>query len=55
MSPTLGRSICLGFVAAHLAEPGTSVEIVLPNRRRIEAQVMPEHAHFDPAGERLRV
>jgi len=53
-SPTLGRSICLGFVAPHLQEPGTVVTVQLPDARRIEATVTPQLAHFDPAGERLR-
>jgi sarcosine oxidase subunit alpha len=54
-SPTLGRSICLGQLAARLAEPGTIVTVVLPDRRRIQARVMEQHAHFDPEGARLRV
>ena len=54
MSPTLGRSICLGFVASRLAEADTSVTINLPDGRRISATVMAHHAHFDPEGERLR-
>jgi sarcosine oxidase subunit alpha len=53
MSPTLGRSICLGFVAAHLAAPGTVVTVALRDRSRISARVMEHHAHFDPDGERL--
>jgi sarcosine oxidase subunit alpha len=53
MSPTLGRSICLGYVASHLTEPGTTVTVVLRDRRRIQARVMEHHAHFDPKGERL--
>ncbi len=53
MSPTLGRSICLGYVASHLKEPGTTVTVVLRDRRRIQARVMEHHAHFDPRGERL--
>ena len=53
-SPTLGRSICLGFVEPHLAEAGTVVIVVLPDGRRIEATVRPELAHFDPEGARLR-
>jgi sarcosine oxidase subunit alpha len=53
MSPTLGRSICLGYVASHLAEPGTNVTVVLRDRSRIQARVMEHHAHFDPHGERL--
>ena len=54
MSPTLGRSICLGFVAAHLAVPGTVVTVRLPDGRSIPATVMPQLAHLDPEGERLR-
>jgi sarcosine oxidase subunit alpha len=54
MSPALGRSICLGQVAAHLAEPGTVVEILLPGGRRVAARVMEQLAHFDPEGERQR-
>jgi sarcosine oxidase subunit alpha len=54
MSPTLGRSICLGFVAAHLAAPGTAVTIQLPDGARVPATVMPTLAHFDPEGSRLR-
>ena len=54
MSPTLGRSICLGFVAPHLTAPGTTVTIRLPDGRRIPARVMPQLAHVDPEGERLR-
>ncbi|HZD70838.1 MAG TPA: 2Fe-2S iron-sulfur cluster-binding protein [Actinomycetes bacterium] len=54
LSPTLGRSICLGFVAPHLAEPGTTVAVRLPDGRRVSALVMPRLAHFDPEGVRLR-
>jgi len=54
MSPTLGRSICLGFLAAHLATPGTIVTINLPDGSRVPATVMRQLAHFDPEGSRLR-
>ena len=54
MSPTLGRSICLGFVAPHLAGPGTTVTVHLPDGKRIPARVMEHHAHFDPEGTRQR-
>ena len=54
MSPTLGRSICLGFVAPHLAEPETVVTVRLPDGQRVAATVMKHHAHFDPEGIRLR-
>jgi len=53
-SPTLGRSICLGLVAPHLATPGTVVTVVLPDRTRVGARVMEHRAHFDPEGVRLR-
>jgi sarcosine oxidase subunit alpha len=55
MSPTLGRSICLGQLKAQLAEPGAVVTVNLPDGRRIPARVMEHHAHFDPEGGRLRV
>ncbi|MFQ5522214.1 MAG: 2Fe-2S iron-sulfur cluster-binding protein [Acidimicrobiia bacterium] len=55
MSPTLGRSICLAQVAAHLSEPGQSLNVRLPNGATVEATVMEHHAHFDPEGTRLRV
>jgi sarcosine oxidase subunit alpha len=54
MSPTLGRSVCLGFVAPHLAKPGTAVTVRLPGGKRILARVMEHHAHFDPEGRRQR-
>jgi sarcosine oxidase subunit alpha len=54
MSPTLDRSVCLAHVAAHVAEPGTIVTVVMPDRRRIPARVMPQLAHVDPDGARLR-
>jgi sarcosine oxidase subunit alpha len=55
MSPTLGRSICLGQVDARLAAPGTEVTVRLPSGRLITATVMPQLAHVDPGGERMRV
>jgi sarcosine oxidase subunit alpha len=54
MSPTLGRPICLGLVAPHLAEPGTELSIVLPAGVRARAVVTEHLAHFDPEGQRLR-
>jgi sarcosine oxidase subunit alpha len=54
MSPTLGRSVCLGQVAPHLAAPGTQVNVQLPDGRRTPARVMEHLAHFDPEGVRLR-
>jgi len=53
-SPTLGRSICLGFVAEEFASAGTEVTVLLPDKRRIRARVMEHLAHFDPEGVRLR-
>jgi sarcosine oxidase, subunit alpha len=54
MSPALGRSVCLAQVEAELAAPGTEVTVRLPSGRLIRALVMPQHAHVDPRGERLR-
>ena len=54
MSPTLGRSICLGQVEPELAVGGTKVTVLLTSGQRISATVLDHHAHFDPAGERLR-
>ncbi len=53
-SPTLERSVCLGFVAPHLAVAGTTVTVHLPSGQDIAAKVMAHHAHFDPDGVRLR-
>ena len=55
MSPTLGRSICLAQVEARLARPGTEVTVRLPSGRLLAATVMPQLAHVDPEGERMRV
>ena len=54
MSPTLGRSICLGQVEPDLAGGGTKLTVLLTSGERISATVMDHHAHFDPEGERLR-
>ena len=53
MSPTLGRSICLGFVDAHLTAAGTRVDVRLITGQLAPATVMEHHAHFDPEGVRL--
>jgi sarcosine oxidase subunit alpha len=53
MSPTLGRSVCLGYVCTDLAEPGTVVTVVLPGGERVETTVLPTLAHVDPEGRRL--
>ena len=55
MSPTLNRSICLGFLDPSLAASGTTVTVHLPDGRDIPATVQEHHAHFDPDGERQRV
>jgi sarcosine oxidase, subunit alpha len=55
MSPTLRRSVCLAQVEARLAGPGTEVTVRLPSGRLIAATVMPQLAHVDPDGERMRV
>jgi sarcosine oxidase subunit alpha len=55
MSPTLGRSVCLGYVTTDLADAGTVVCVQLPDGSRIDATVMPQLAHVDPEGSRLRV
>ncbi len=55
MSPTLGRSICLGQVVPSLALPGTKITILLVDGRRVAGTVQEHHAHYDPEGERARV
>ncbi|MDA8320506.1 MAG: 2Fe-2S iron-sulfur cluster-binding protein [Actinomycetota bacterium] len=55
MSPTLGRSICLGQVEPRLAAVGTAVTVRLPSGRLISARVTEHLAHVDPEGERMRV
>ena len=55
ISPTLGRSICLGFVEPRLATAGTMVDVRLVDGRRVPVRVMLHHAHYDPEGLRLRV
>jgi sarcosine oxidase subunit alpha len=54
MSPTLNRSIGLGFVAPHLCEPGAVVTARLPDGTDAPVRVMEHHAHVDPEGTRLR-
>lgn len=54
MSPTLGRSVCLGYLAPELAAPGSAVTVRLPDGNRVDATVMAQLAHVDPEGERLR-
>lgn len=55
MSPTLGRSICLGQLDHVLARPGQRLGIRLPDGRTVPASVMEHHSHFDPEGYRLHV
>jgi sarcosine oxidase subunit alpha len=55
MSPTLGRPVCLAQVEARLATPGGEVTVRLPGGRLIGARVMPQLAHVDPDGGRMRV
>jgi len=54
MSPTLGRSICLGQVDPDLDRPDQLITVRLPDGRNTPARVMEHHAHFDPGGERAR-
>ncbi len=54
MSPTLGRSICLGQVDAALDMTDRQIEIQLPNGKRAPARILATHAHFDPEGTRVR-
>jgi sarcosine oxidase subunit alpha len=55
MSPTLGRSICLGQVHATLAKPGTELTVRLPDGRDVTARVTEHLAHVDPEGKRQQV
>ncbi len=55
MSPTLNRSICLGYVEPRLATPGTIVTCQLPDRSRVQLTVMDGLAHVDPDGSRMKV
>jgi sarcosine oxidase subunit alpha len=52
MSPSLGRSVCLGQVDPSLAAAGTKVTILLIDGRRIIGTVQEHHAHIDPEGVR---
>jgi len=54
MSPTLGRSICLGQIDESLASAGTNVTVLLTDGQRISAHVQEHHAHFDHEGVRAR-
>ncbi|MGM0929675.1 MAG: 2Fe-2S iron-sulfur cluster-binding protein [Actinomycetota bacterium] len=52
-SPTLKRSVCLAQLERALSEPGTVVDIRLPDAQIIKATVMQRLAHVDPEGTRL--
>jgi sarcosine oxidase subunit alpha len=54
MSPTLGRSICLGQVRPELDVPDELITIRLTNGKNVAARVLADHAHFDPEGTRAR-
>jgi len=54
MSPTLGRSVCLAQLASSLAAPGTTVTVVLPDGRRVQASVREQLVFVDPEGVRAR-
>lgn len=53
LSPTLGRPIALGLVAAGLARKGETLFAVDPLRGRVTAVVVSEPHFFDPDGKRL--
>ncbi|MGH3449074.1 MAG: aminomethyltransferase family protein, partial [Nocardioidaceae bacterium] len=53
-SPTLGRSVCLAQVAAHVSNPGTVVTVRLADGTTADARVCEQLAHVDPEGVRLR-
>ena len=55
MSPTLGRSICLGQVDPSLSAAGSEITVLLADGRRIKAVVQEHHAHVDHEGARQRV
>lgn len=53
-SPTLKRSICLGYLEPRLAVSGTVVTCQLPDRSRIQLKVIEGLTHFDPDGLRMK-
>ena len=55
MSPTLGRSICLGQVDPSLSAAGTEITVLMADGKRIKATVQEHHAHVDHEGARQRV
>lgn len=52
-SPTLNRSICLAQVDISLSEPGTVVNVRLPDKSTIQAKIMAQMSAVDPEGSRL--
>lgn len=52
-SPTLNRSICLAQVDISLSEPGTIVNVRLPDASTIQAKVMSQMSAVDAEGTRL--
>src|SRR5699024_3155559 len=52
-SPTLNRSICLAQVDISLSEPGTVVNVRLPDKSTIQAKIMAQMSAVDPEGTRL--
>ena len=52
MSPTLGRSVCLGLVDPSLSAAGTTITILLIDGRRVTGTIQEHHAHVDPEGVR---
>ena len=54
MSPTLGHGIGLAWIREPLPKPGTGVRIRLESGREVAAELLEEHAFYDPRGEKLR-
>ena len=54
MSPTLGRGIGLGGGEESFSTAGSRVQIRLPSGRSVAAEVLEDHAAYDPEGNRLR-
>lgn len=55
MSPTLGRSVCLGQLERDVARPHTRLTVRLPDGRDVSARVMEQLAHVDPDGSRQQI
>ncbi|MEJ7755465.1 MAG: glycine cleavage T C-terminal barrel domain-containing protein [Nocardioidaceae bacterium] len=54
LSPSLGRSVCLGQLDAEHAQPGTQVTVRLIDGTTAAAVVTEHLAQVDPEGSRLR-